>query len=665
MMIKLSIRWAAIAVAIVGASCMAHAEELTVNLSGGSVITVEASDQTIDWKTIGSKGEIESVSVNLSQVARIDLTDRPASVQIARVRSLLDLLDHDVYQRRVDAQNELSRPSVGRRFKNLVEAELHNESLEVRARVRQILKSFSKTVKNEKPEYDYLYLNDGKMLVGDVGDFALKFKYRDQDMVVPREYLRRITKTKSGVTDTDQGPVEVKLIHRHADEDFADPARVVDFEEDKEGQDLTNSADVSRVYSNRGVIFEAEKKGYVGISGYPFKFRDLPTDGNSVCAIDLTGAFMNRFRGVIRVSFCEPGLPDRAAGVKQFGVFASRIDNPRDLIMEAYNSDSQLIGCVEATDRYTVFLGIETNEPIAFIRLLTNPYLFEVGRNVDETYVLDHVWFGEPIPLRNAKLAQSGNDFNSILLRSGDLLTVEDVQFGPDSVKVFDPQLKRQYKFKLSEVDSVRLGGRGKPEPTLNTTTQLRLPNPVSDRWMAMLADRSILHVTPGKTFTSTLFDDQELSPQQVIGLWSQRDQIRFPVSGDFKSGKSVLVFPTCRVVGDVRLSEDGVSWKESEKKEQPVFSEGRVEDVTPRFDKFKYATRSESQMPTIWFQQPNRVDPDSGFIGLTDGQHLVLHSDSGFQISQVTDESISVKGPGDFSVVLPISQVHAIKFPK
>lgn len=645
----------------------AIADQLTVNLTSGSVIVVDAPDQTVDWKTIARNGDIDQVALKLSQLEKIDLTDRPASVQVLQVKKLLGQLDSDDYQVRVDAQNELSQPSVGRRFKDLIQSELASDSLEVRVRVRQVLASFASSSELDKPEYDRVYLlNEDKMLVGDIGEFVLNCTYRGQQLAIKREYLRRVTRLQSKPTEPKSGVSAIRLLHEHRPEFANDLSRVVDFEVSSDGDELDSSSDVSRAYEGRGVILEAEEKNYIGISGFPLVYNGMPVGDNSICPFEQGRGFTRKFRGVIRISFCEPGVPDSPAGVYRFGLFAARIDNPRDIIMEAYNADSQLLGCVEATEEPITFFGIESNEPIAFVRVLSNPYLFELARHVDETFVVDHLWYGEPVALKNAKLSRTGEQLSTVVLSSGDILSVEDIRFTEDGgVQVFEPQLKRRMSFPQAEVNSILFSGRPVGRRVSNTTSQLRVPEPTSDKWAVMLSDRSVLTVTPGEVFRSELFN-ADLPPSQVVGMWALRDQIRFPVDGDFDQGENVLVFPTCRIATKVEVDAQGVSWdKDDDKIEQPIFIGQPSEDATPKFNKFEFARRTESQMPTIWFGQPTLGDSGWGAIELLDGQRIVLGGDSGFVINSINDQIISVSGKNDFKVNLPMTQVRAVKFPK
>jgi hypothetical protein len=644
----------------------ALADKLTVNLSSGSVIVVDAPEQTLDWKSISRSGEMKEVALKLSQIKKIDLTDRPASVQVMRVKKLLSQLDSDDYQVRVQAQNELSQPSVGRRFKDLIKSELANDSLEVRVRAEQVLASFNSSSELDKPEYDQAFLLDGdQVLVGDVGEFVLKCKFRGQEVSIKREYLRRITRIESNPPPANKGPLNVELIHLHKKDFSADAERVIDFEVSEQGDELETSIDVSRAYEGRGVIFEAEEKNYIGVSGFPLVYSGLPVGGNSVCPFEQGRGFTRKFRGVIRISFCEPGRPDSPAGVLNFGLFAARIDNPRDIIMEAYNADSQLLGCVEATQGPITFFGIKSNEPIAFVRILSNPYLFNLSRHVDETFVVDHIWYGEPVGLRSAKLARASEEMSTVVLKSGDILSVEDIRFTEDGIQVFEPQLKRRMTFPQNEVGSVCLSERPIGRRVANTTSQLRVPEPTSDKWAVMLKDRSVLTVTPDADFQAELFRGAKLEQESIVGLWALRDQVRFPVAGDFDKGEHVLVFPTCRVATKVELNDKGASWDEdAEKIEQPIFEGIPSEDATPQFNQFEFGRRTESQMPTIWFQKPVLADPAWGAIELLDGQRLTLGSNGGFEIESINDQFVVVEGPGDLKANLPMTQVRAIKFP-
>jgi len=69
------------------ATANACADQWTLNLSNGTVITVDAdSDQTVPWEPIAASGKSKSEPSRLGDIQRIILTDQPASMKIAKVR---------------------------------------------------------------------------------------------------------------------------------------------------------------------------------------------------------------------------------------------------------------------------------------------------------------------------------------------------------------------------------------------------------------------------------------------------------------------------------------------------------------------------------------------------------------------------------------------------
>lgn len=193
-----------------------------------------------------------------------------------------------------------------------------------------------------------------------------------------------------------------------------------------------------------------------------------------------------------------------------------------------------------------------------------------------------------------------------------------------------------------------------------------------------MLKDRSILKVTPGKSFTSQLLNQRQFAPEELMAIWSQRDQMRFPENGDFDNAQNVLVFPTCRWQTEIELNESGVSWKPGKKVVQPVYPrlmrEEAVEkkknppareDATPKFTKFQFGERTESQMPTIWFAEPQLFPDEQGYVALKDGQQLVLGGEQGFSISELNQNGITISDPKQLSIEIPTEQIRSIRFPK
>ena len=670
---KIFFKW--IAIALLGLAVSpnsASGDQFALNLSNGSVITVEAdADQIIPWNTVDTSGNSKEEHQRLGDIQRINLTDQPASLKVAKVRRLLDQLDSDSYPERQQAQAALSEPALGLAFRELIEQESENESLEVRTRVRLILASLKKAKNPKPPEFDILFLKDGTSLRGDVGEFVFKCSYRGTELNLERQAIRRLSpQAIKALNPQAAAPLAVETIHKHQAEFYADPKRVIDFDS-LEDTDDTTSKDLTNSFIDRGIIMNADGKGFVGLSGYPFKYPDTPCGGESACVVDASGLYRKRFEGNMQFSFCQPGLPDIPAGVNEFGLFLSRVDRARDFIMEAYNQESQLLATTEATDEHCVFLGVRSNEPIAFVRVLSNPYLFEVDRKVDKNYAIDNLWFSAPQPLHDVLVARNVPDTHTICLKNGEILSVEDLRFKGETIQIFDSILGKQFVLETDEIHAIRYVPQ---EPSENL---LRMPIPTSDDWMVMLKDRSILKVTPGKTFTSQLLKDRQLETENVMAIWSQRDHLRFPEKGDFADAKNILVFPTCRWQTEIELKESGVEWKTGKQIQQPVYPrlkrqeiaekkelpENR-EDVTPKFTRFQYGKRTESQMPTIWLSQPQIYPSELGCVSLNDGQQISVGGEGGFSIAALSVNGVTLSGPDQLSIEIPAEQIHSIRFP-
>ncbi len=267
-----------------------------------------------------------------------------------------------------------------------------------------------------------------------------------------------------------------------------------------------------------GLIMGTDEPGFVGISGYGFKFKALPPKDNSVCVFKTIGNFPQRFKGVMEFRFCLPNQPSIQAGVHELGFFIARVNHSRDFIMEAYNADGQILGCVEASDQQYVFMGIKSSEPIAFVRILANPFLFRVKRKIDEDFAVDHVCFSSPVPVINGVTPERG----FVRLKNGDLLKGGAMQLSAEELTIDVEDLNQAVVLPFGEIDSIRF----------DTVAEYR---PMRKRdWFVMLADRSVLKVDAGKEFASQMFDGLRFQPAEITGLWLGSNKSRFPAAEDF-----------------------------------------------------------------------------------------------------------------------------------
>ncbi len=292
----------------------------------------------------------------------------------------------------------------------LIRAESEHPELEIRHRIKRILSKLADAELETISEFDALTLNDGTKLEGDAGNFQMKCVFRDQALTLSREDISLITRAAEippPVADKTT-PVRVELFQQYVGQFYQPAQTLIDFESSPSGSDLGRNTDVSNVFIPDGLIMGTDEPGFVGISGYGFKFKALPPKDNSVCVFKTIGNFPQRFKGVMEFRFCLPNQPSIQAGVHELGFFIARVNHSRDFIMEAYNADGQILGCVEASDQQYVFMGIKSSEPIAFVRILANPFLFRVKRKIDEDFAVDHVCFLPPFRSSTASLPSGG-----------------------------------------------------------------------------------------------------------------------------------------------------------------------------------------------------------------------------------------------------------------
>ena len=629
--------------------------EFQISLLGGSVITVKVDQASFRWTNVLANGEMTEEQVEFSEIEQLALSDSPASEQVAEVRRLLSLLESPDYLERQMAEEQLSDSEIAGTFQSIIKAQSEHPNYEVRYRVGRILdKLESGDADGTRSEFDQLILKDGTRKKGDAGDFKLNCRYRNLNLSFARKDLNLISVPVSlAAVESDNALVQVKMFHDHAGNFFQPGQTTIEFETAPNGVELARNTDVSETFTPFGLRLGTEQVGYVGISGYGFKFS-LPPKSNSICVFETLGTYNKpkRFKGVMEMSFCLPNRKSVPAGVNEFGLFMARVLHSRDFIMEAYNAAGQILATVESTDQACVFAGVKSNELIARVRVLSNPYLFRLDRNIDEDYAVDNICFSQPVPIKTSR----GEGKAILRLRNGDLIQGNAISIvDPDSISIEmsdgDP-----ITVALFEIESVRFN-----------VAQSDGDNQ-DNQWMAMLNDRSTLIVEPGKTFASTMFPHLKFRPEELLGFWSSRNSARFPEATDFASGKQVMVFPTCRIATDqVEFLNTGYRWKKSAKKiEQPLNTrdEKDDEDPTPDINSVDYETSWPENVPTIWTNPPKTPRAGTGRLELVDGQQLTLGINSGFSMEKLDKRTATVSIAGR-KTKIPIEQIISIEFPK
>ncbi len=645
-----------------------HADEFQVSLKNdGSTITVEIDQsQTMSWTDVLDNGEMSTRKISFSKIRQLILSESPASEQVANIKGLLTQLAGDNWADRETSEQKLSDSKIGGPFRKLIESQADHPVFEVRYRIERILSKLDSQSSQNESEFDTLIMADGSEHAGDAGEFNLKCVYRGKKVSFQRAQLSMIANsaTKVAMAVSGKGAVKTELFHDHRGAFFLPAQTTVDFEKSPSGLAFDARSDVSEKFVAAGLKMGTEVDGFVGISGYGFKYAGLPPSGNSICVFEEGSKYPRRFRGIMNFQFCVPNQPSVAAGVHEFGLFIARVNHSRDMILEAYNADGQLLACVESTDQHCVFSGVKSNELITRVRILSNPHLFRVDRAIDEDYAVDNVCFSEPVAVNSDVSGFSNPEkktavTNLIRLRNGDAIKSSDLKLSSKNALI--ALENQEIEIGLDEIASIQFPNKLDPPDTA--------------MWKIMLEDQSMIHVLPdAKGFTSTSFNQIKATKDQISALWISKNPLRYPLKGDFKSGQELLVFPTCRIVDRIQFNNEGFSWDESAVKlQQPIFT-GKEdpkdeEDPTPPFTNIKFTDPWPENVPSVWFNEPQKRDDSHGRLRLTDGQQLTLGKktageSSRFQFVRFEAEQLIISVDGKTAEV-PFNKVLSIELPQ
>lgn len=640
----------ALPIAIASTSEPAHGEQYQLSLIEGSVITVDVNEQDIVWTDVQATGEMTKRKLAFSDIQNLVLSFSPAGEQVAEIRRLLTQLESPEYIERESSEEKLSAPEIGGQFKSLIKTQVNHKKYEVRYRINRILERLDAESQQTDNEFDKLTLKNGTKFEGDAGNFVLNCSYRGLELKLERADIRMVSQPGTSKSAASPPDVQVNLFHDHVGNFYQPTQTTVSFEESPNGAELGKYADVTELYSPLGLLLGAEKKGTVVVSGFPFRFSGMPPSKNSICVYESLDSYKKRFKGIMEFKFCMPNQRGVPAGVHEIGMFVGRVNHSRDFILEAYNADGQLLAGVEASDRPCIFVGVKSSEPIAKLRLLSNPYLFRIGRIIDDDYAVDDICFSPPVPLVDPVVSEPG----VLRLRNGDLLKLNQIEELDTDFISFQFKEKSKLRIDTDQIEAIRFNRERS--------------NVSRSGWMATLPDRSVLRVEPGATFNSQLMPHLQFKPEELMAVWSSRNKPRFPIVGDFQKGKNVMVFPTCRIASDtVEFSSNGYKWGTQQKIEQPILftddEEDDDEDPTPDIEEVDYNKTGTEDVPTLWLRSPRSRKPDTGLLRLTDGQQLVLGGESGFKLEKVGLKTVIVSATGK-PTEIPTERILSIQFP-
>ena len=656
-----------LACAIAACGNVTFAEKVTVLYRNNTELTATLPSSTIDWVTVAENGNLIERKIEIADIKSLTLSTSRSSELIAEVRQNISRLGDADYVVRERAESDLA--DRGGQFKTLLKRMEDSPSMEVRHRVGRLLRSFSKST-FEPLSLDTLILANGRTLEGEARDFSLAGEYRGAEISLDRKTVAKVFQRKSTVDapadqdgnaslPSDREPVKTEIFHDHTE--FSNPNQSeFQFESDANGKPFRDRANINSAFANNGLLFRNEQKGYVGVSVFSFKYEHLPVGGRSVC---LYGQNRSRkqFQGFMEISFCVPGKPRTPAGVKEVGLFIARVKHSRDIVMEAYNANGNVLATVEATDQQCVFAGVKSNELITRLRIFSSPWLKKLSRKIDVDFAIDTLRMSAPIAVQSVTGPQKQRP--RVALTNGDSFSTGSVNATREGelLAYVSGVAKHTVEFTLKqdELASFHLSS---------------VPTEENLQWKALLEDGSIVSVSPGKTMTSELLNDK-FSLDDIVGLWKGSSPARYPIDGDWIPDQKLVVFPTCRIQSDpFKLGDRDVSWTVKNKiqqmlflgREDPSATENR-EDPTPAETSFAYANTNAVQLPTLWNQQPLTSAPgrNTGVVQLTDGQRFLFGNDKPFQFKELKNREIHLIWMEKNPVNISLKKIRSITFPK
>ncbi len=648
--------------------------ELSVQMRDGTVLQVQADDSRLDWNTVSTDGTITQKQVSLSEISSLELAKSPASKQVADIRRLVTELANDSYTKRHQAEKQLI--TIGKPFQTIIQQAIDHKEAEVRYRVLRILKQLEKTPKSNDIkaaiEFDKLVLSDGSSFEGDVVDWSLTCTWHGNAMSLDRTNIFTIHRVQpselSPVLLTSDAASVTPLIRdtKFFTDDGVLKSGMVQaaFQKGPNGEELVTDKKipVDEYFAFLGCLFNCEKQdGRVIISG--FRFKQSRSKKNSIGNYYLspeTGKDV-RYKGVLRIDFCLPNQASIPATVEAVGMFLE-IVVPKHTMIEAYNSAGHIIGVTQSARKRNSFVGLDSNVPIAYIKVRANEYL-ELGPEEGELnrdFAVDDLCYSQP------KLAVDINRSSNYVIvtkrgervlagsiqLTGSTLFMRDLTSGHDELSIPNDQVHW-------------IVGPEKLETAL-----------LNKGVYVMTTDGSVVHCNTAMQLELSSQSNIKIGESDIVGIWGAAGTARYPQSGDFAQGSVVVVRPINRVAtNDAKLYMadasvdialiDAINFEQGliDNDEIAIKSSAVPKNLGLDDDEMASIDLTEDRQSTIWFKPPVQRKQGTGLLRTYDGQQFVLNGEFGFKLDSVSQDSVSISH-GDDTISFPLEKIKALEIP-
>ena len=624
---------------------------VTVVLKSGSTLRGETTLASFEFNSIAKQSSVQE-QLQLADIVSIVLGRKTDASELEKISRAIAGLDSPLYGEREESEQFLISNNMLPMFRSMLESEKNHVSLEKRHRVGRILKQLDNlggnAPRNSPPRnstssnFDVIQTKAGKRLVGKLQEAPFPLIWQKNEVQIPFAEIQRIMLGAPippfASAQKVDGVPSLTVSQTLTDNPVWTSVPVLNFNQDHGGNALDQYMYVDDEFVDKGVRFLGVGDNRIMVSDLSVSSDTGPAP-RSICVYDPTKG-RRVFDGIIRVSFCVPGMPEIPAAVNQVGFQLAWIDHPKDLLLEAYDAMGNLIATVEAGGERTQFFGLQSSIPIARVQVVQNPHLGVLGREVDRTYALMNFRISGPQPIGG--ILNRSNNFQ-IRLKSGDLLCSPTWQWKGDSVKLACPGLPEQ-NVAFQDIAAI----------TMPKSLWTSAPTDKAT-WMVKRRDGTVLDVTPGEQLASTRTPNLKIPVAEIEAFWSPRDSLRLPWHGDFeKPDSKVIVFPTCRlVVPDVRLAAEGLAWDlpaanvllpEQLPNIKKAFAE-ESQKLVPDVPTFSYEGSQDRQYPSVWFARP-KID-NSPQLVLKNGEKFNLMET--FSIKNIDNSGVSLMGFNDF----------------
>ena len=494
--------------------------------------------------------------------------------------------------------------------------------------------------------YDLLTNRSGKTVRGDSPGLAIDANYFGKKYRFNRDDLLQISRKQESEKSVPHvnGYRVFSKIH---DSFYRDSMNSADFEKGENEVALKTGSDLFGLYAYLGCLFECEGKGNE-IKVDPYDVTGRSPRQSAVC-FDYSYENSARYKGVFRSSFCAQAQSKVRATTNKVGCFLQMINPPRTIVFEAYNLDDELVGICEAIES-TSFVGLESGEPIAYVRVLTNKHLKMLNdAEADNDFAVDDFTFAAP----KRSLFQSYQDLYSVVLKNGDYLRCKFIAVADGKLKLTGVSIKGTDEL---TVDISKVASLSPPANKLVERSKQK-----GHQAFVRLKDHSVVAIQKIGSGASNDFPSLKIDENNIVAIWGLNTLCRHAQQEDFDRAKPIVVFPTLRkIAADVELNSEGVSWdgKSAEVVKQTY---EQYEDVTdPEYEnEFELAN-----CPTIWFSALNQSNDSWGMIRLTDGQRFTLGGSQGFKIANWDADSVTIANENE-KIAVPMTHVRNIIFKK